>query len=1354
MTDIPAQYSNQNQVAQPPAMGLIAQGAVFWKPDYLAASPWLEHLPMLFWLVEAIQPRNTVSLHAGSGVQHFAICQAVDRLRTDANCYAFDSAFQENVYERNENYVAFSQCIEMGPLDAAGQFSQETVDLLLLDGTSSELEQEVEAWLPLMSPNAVMVILGTARRGEGQYGRRLFETLSRKYPTLAFSHGGGVGVVVVGSSPRLLIARLLEIADNGGGIQVAREVFARLGRACHDAWLAADRETRFTALQKSLQTQEQSVQVLTKRYESVKEDLARREKETADLSRRIEQQVNRNAHERGTLAQRVTVLEEVKEALEVELERLKQQLNEAKQIAEQKAQQILALQAERSQQDLTLEKERFQGQYRAEELASIKAQLASTTDSLLAEQARINSFQENLHNERLAHESAQGELKLDHARLTQTLAVELKQREALEENLKAQQDMIAALTSEKLALQKTLNQEKQQTKALTEQAQINAQEHANQVKSLEEFHADRLEQIESQFAQNEQTLLARLQYKEQSLNDLEIKHQSAIQALQNELKGSDQAHRELLARMDTAQALVADLESKLQAQSTELETCAQAHAKQLEELERAHAYQLNEREVSHQEALKTLQGEFAGKDAAYAELAARLEVSQALVADLESKLQSQTSELEIRAQAHVKQLTELEQAHISQLNELDVSHQEALEALHGEVAGKEAAYAELAARLEVSQALVADLELKLQSQSTELEARSLAHARQLEELDQLQTWQINELETTHKQALEALQGELASKDEAYAEVVAGLESSRTLVSDLEANLHAQAAELESINEAHAKQLEELDQLQTWQINELETVHRNALEALKEELASSHQETLDNLTRQISDKDLSLQDLETRLVSEKKRTSELAYKERELQGTLDAITRQLETKSEEIVVLTHMLEEANATHTSELDQARSQMGAQLKELETQLQMQADASARKVKEIEAAHQQALGQLNKSLADKNASSRELESQLRAEKDNVVKLTSKARDLQSQFDALSKKLNTKSSEITELQDKLKTQTDIAAKQAKLVKDLEQTHTKQIKALEASHQKALDELNKDLADKAAVVQSIQAELDAEKASRSELSQAVIGLQKNLDLVQQRLESKSAEIVVLTQMNEEAETVHATEISNQKRQIHSLEEQVKRLTKEVSQHQDTFAQLERRIVIERGFKARFEKSLAQKDKELTGVLEQVKSLRATAVQRQNALVSLRTSERKLAAALEEKNRELAGLTRILDDLVNEKSKGQTVTRAALSTSSSVGTGWFSGGKRKREEQRLVALIEKSDQFQADWYLKNYPDVANHEVFSSSPARHYLKFGGFEGRNPGPNFDSERYLQDHPELRIAKVNPLVHFLSSQ
>lgn len=83
-------------------------------------------------------------------------------------------------------------------------------------------------------------------------------------------------------------------------------------------------------------------------------------------------------------------------------------------------------------------------------------------------------------------------------------------------------------------------------------------------------------------------------------------------------------------------------------------------------------------------------------------------------------------------------------------------------------------------------------------------------------------------------------------------------------------------------------------------------------------------------------------------------------------------------------------------------------------------------------------------------------------------------------------------------------------------------------------------------------------------------------------------------------------------------------------------------------------------------------------------------------------------------------------------------------------RHARRMQRETAQIRQSELFDPEWYLAEYPDVANTGI---DPAEHYLLHGGFEGRNPGPEFDSDRYLFDHPDLADSGINPLLHYLRS-
>ncbi len=70
-----------------------------------------------------------------------------------------------------------------------------------------------------------------------------------------------------------------------------------------------------------------------------------------------------------------------------------------------------------------------------------------------------------------------------------------------------------------------------------------------------------------------------------------------------------------------------------------------------------------------------------------------------------------------------------------------------------------------------------------------------------------------------------------------------------------------------------------------------------------------------------------------------------------------------------------------------------------------------------------------------------------------------------------------------------------------------------------------------------------------------------------------------------------------------------------------------------------------------------------------------------------------------------------------------------------------------SIVLETGLFDEAWYLINYPDVLETNM---NPLDHFLKFGGFEGRNPGPLFDSKYYIAENEDVLASGMNPLVHY----
>jgi glycosyltransferase involved in cell wall biosynthesis len=69
-------------------------------------------------------------------------------------------------------------------------------------------------------------------------------------------------------------------------------------------------------------------------------------------------------------------------------------------------------------------------------------------------------------------------------------------------------------------------------------------------------------------------------------------------------------------------------------------------------------------------------------------------------------------------------------------------------------------------------------------------------------------------------------------------------------------------------------------------------------------------------------------------------------------------------------------------------------------------------------------------------------------------------------------------------------------------------------------------------------------------------------------------------------------------------------------------------------------------------------------------------------------------------------------------------------------------------IRKSGLFDEKYYLLHNPDVRIADV---DPLKHYLTIGWKEGRSPSAQFNGDIYLQNNPDVKSSGINPLVHYV---
>lgn len=690
--------ARQAELTIKPSINTLAQGSMFWQPSYLERSVWLEHLPFLFWLVEAMQPRQVVTLGMQRGVAHFALCQAVSRLGLDARCHAVqpkagqgENSTLDAALEYNERvYGAFADVVDGTPVKAAPQFDDGSVDLLLLNVETDEVELDYlfERWRPKLSSRSVVLIPSVARRDPGYEAFRDFDALMMRYPGFAFQHGGGLGLVMVGEQPSGMLESLLGSEDSPTAQQVVRDVFARLGRTCLDSFNAREQKARADELKVSLEEQQRQLGELTEAYEQRHEALQARDRELGDVKQRLDRQVEYHAHERGQLAERVSLLQEFRDDMKSELTALRARLEEQQRRQAESAQQASKLldenhanvaRIQRFEQELTErrgEVERLSGELgeasqtlgeRKQRLAALRQQLEESEAERAKAETRGVELEERLDErdqEREAQEARIQELENDLAKRQAAEEEGARQRDQLESRLAerdqardAQEARIRELEQDN----ERLNREASEFSSRDEASQEHCRDLETRLQEKVSALAAKQQEVDSRFEElakltkmleeNEQTR-ERLEQESRQAEQKRETQQARIQELERDNERLSREASDASSREDALQQKREDLEQRLQEQTSALEGKQQEVDERFEELGKL-TKMLNETKQERDELRRINEAQSASIDERFQELAT-------LTRMLEENEQTQSGESEAQAEVE-RQAKEIQQ---------------------------------------------------------------------------------------------------------------------------------------------------------------------------------------------------------------------------------------------------------------------------------------------------------------------------------------------------------------------------------------------------------------------------------------------------------------------------------------------------------------------------------------------------------------------------------------------------------------------------------------------------------------------------------------------------------------------
>jgi glycosyltransferase involved in cell wall biosynthesis len=211
------------------------------------------------------------------------------------------------------------------------------------------------------------------------------------------------------------------------------------------------------------------------------------------------------------------------------------------------------------------------------------------------------------------------------------------------------------------------------------------------------------------------------------------------------------------------------------------------------------------------------------------------------------------------------------------------------------------------------------------------------------------------------------------------------------------------------------------------------------------------------------------------------------------------------------------------------------------------------------------------------------------------------------------------------------------------------------------------------------------------------------------------------------------------ELADRKTTLSSLQAIIEDLTREVVERESAVQELEKNLLATNDSLVEKEVALCSAKDRTVELLESLAQAEAQNARLADAIASLES--RLESQRAEDEKREAT-----IQHLVLALSSTRTTTWSRVTApvrwlAEAVGTSPLGLSRAMRE-------IRESGLFDPVFYLLKHPDVRDSGV---DPLKHYLLHGGHQGRNPSPLFDSHFYLDQYVDVRASRINPLLHYI---
>ena len=177
-------------------------------------------------LVAALKPQLLVELGTQHGLSFFTFCQSMREQSIDGTCYAIDTfegdkhteGYDESVFNAVQeharaNYHGIAYIMRMLFNDALAHFSDESIDLLHIDGlhTYDAVSEDFQNWYPKVKPGGIIIFHDVMARIKDFGCWKFWEEIAPHHETFTFHHGFGLGVLRKNGGDRSQDTELLDL---------------------------------------------------------------------------------------------------------------------------------------------------------------------------------------------------------------------------------------------------------------------------------------------------------------------------------------------------------------------------------------------------------------------------------------------------------------------------------------------------------------------------------------------------------------------------------------------------------------------------------------------------------------------------------------------------------------------------------------------------------------------------------------------------------------------------------------------------------------------------------------------------------------------------------------------------------------------------------------------------------------------------------------------------------------------------------------------------------------------------------------------------------------------------------------